>query len=98
MIISNKLLLVDFVQKHSQAVKPLNKWVDEVSAASWQSHNELKVTFPSADYVGNSRYVFNVGGNKYRVIAVVLFINGVFELRFVGTHDDYDKIKDCSEI
>lgn len=98
MIISNKLLLVDFVQKHSQAVKSLNKWVDEVSAASWQSHNELKATFPSADYVGNSRYVFNVGGNKYRVIAVVLFINGVFELRFVGTHDDYDKIKDCSEI
>lgn len=98
MIISNKLLLVDFVQKHSQAVKPLNKWATEVTSASWQSHNDLKSTFPSADYVGNGRYVFNIGGNKYRIVAVVLFVNGVFELRFVGTHNEYDKIKDCSEI
>lgn len=98
MIISNKPILVDFVQKHSQAVKPLNKWIKEVDAASWQSHNDLKDTFPSADYVGNGRYVFNIGGNKYRVVAVVLFINGVFELRFVGTHNDYGKVKNCSEI
>lgn len=98
MIISNKLLLADFVRRHSQAVRSLNKWLAEVSVALWKSHNDLKTTFPSADYVGNSRYVFNIGGNKYRIVAVVLFINGIFELRFVGTHDDYDKIKDCSEI
>ena len=90
MILSNKLLLSDFVRKHSQAV-------EKVAEAVWQSHNDVKATFPSADYVKNGRYVFNIGGNKYRIVAVVLFIGGVMELRFVGTHEEYDKI-DCSEI
>ena len=87
MILSNKLLLSDFVRKHSQAVKPLNAWVEKVAEAVWQSHNDVKATFPAADYVKN----------KYRIVAVVLFIGGVMELRFVGTHEEYDKI-DCSEI
>ena len=97
MILSNKLLLSDFVTKHSQAFKPLNAWDEKVAEAVWQSHNDVKPTFPSADYVKNGRYVFNIGGNKYRIVAVVLFIGGVMELRFVGTHEEYDKI-DCSEI
>lgn len=98
MDIANKTKLNDFVQKHSRAVKPLNKWVEEVKQASWQSHQHLKDTFPSADYVGNGRYVFNIGGNKYRIVAIVLFINGVMDIRFVGTHADYDKIQNCAEI
>ena len=62
------------------------------------THNDLKDTFPSADYVGNGRYVFNISGNNFRIVAVVLFIGGILELRFVGTHAEYDKIKNCSEI
>ncbi|WP_373104322.1 type II toxin-antitoxin system HigB family toxin [Phocaeicola plebeius] len=98
MRISNKLLLNDFVQRHSRAVKPMNKWVEEVLKAEWATHKDLKDTFPSADYVGNSRYVFNISGNNFRIVAVVLFIGGILELRFVGTHAEYDKIKNCSEI
>lgn len=48
--------------------------------------------FPSADYVKNGRYVFNIGGNNFRVVAVVIFIGGVMNIRFVGTHPEYDKI------
>ena len=48
--------------------------------------------FPSADYVKNGRYVFNIGGNNYRVVTVVIFIGGVVNVRFVGTHAEYDKI------
>ncbi len=98
MVISNKILLEAFVRKQARAAKPLNKWVEEISAASWKTHNDLKTTFPTADYVGKSRYVFNIGGNKYRLVAVVVFVGGVMEIRFVGTHDEYDKIKDCSEL
>jgi mRNA interferase HigB len=97
MIVSNKTLLDDFAQLHSQAVKPLNEWVKKIKAENWQNHNELKKTFLSADYVANGRYVFNIGGNKFRVVAVVLFIGGICEIRFVGTHDEYNKIN-CSEI
>lgn len=98
MQITNKLILDNFVQKHAKAAKPLNKWVEEVMNVNWKSHNELKRCFPTADYVKNGRYVFNIGGNNYRIVAVVMFINGVMILRFVGTHAEYDKIKDCSVI
>lgn len=98
MIIANKILLNDYVQRHSGAVKPLNRWLKEVSDAKWQNHQDLKETFPTADYVSNGRYVFNIGGNKYRLVAVVLFVGGVLEIRFIGTHADYDKIEDCSVI
>lgn len=98
MLIANKVILDDFVQKHAKAAKPLNKWVEEVAKADWQSHNDLKRCFPTADYVKNGRYVFNIGGNNYRIVAVVMFINGTMILKFVGTHAEYDKIKDCSVI
>ena len=97
MIIANKEILDDFVQSHAQAIKPLNKWVEDVKAAKWKNHTELKAMFPSADYVKNGRYVFNIGGNNYRIVAVVVFMGGVMNIRFVGTHAEYDKI-DCATI
>lgn len=63
-----------------------------MKAAEWKNHAELKKMFPSADYVKNGRYVFNIGGNNFRVVAVVIFIGGVMNIRFVGTHPEYDKI------
>ena len=98
MILDNKKILDDFVEKHAKAAKPLNKWVEEVTKAQWLRHNDLKGCFPSADYIGNGRYVFNIGGNNYRIVAVVVFVYGIMTLRFVGTHAQYDKIKDCSVI
>ena len=92
MIIANKELLDTFVQKHSQSAGPLNSWIEKVKKVIWHNHTELKKMFPSADYVKNGRYVFNIGGNNYRIVAV-----GVMNIRFVGTHSEYDKI-DCSTI
>jgi len=97
MIIANKEILDAFVQKHAQSAGPLNSWVEKVKGATWHNHSELKKIFPSADYIKNGRYVFNVGGNNYRVVAVVIFIGGVMNIRFVGTHREYDRI-DCSTI
>lgn len=92
MIIANKEILDDFVQLHTQAAKPLNKWLDDVMKAKWHQHNDIKAMFPSADYVKNGRYVFNIGGNNYRLVAVVIFVGGVVNIRFIGTHAEYDKI------
>lgn len=97
MIIANKVILDDFVQSHSQALKPLNKWIEVVVASHWKSHADVKATFPSADYVKSGRYVFNIGGNNYRLVAVVIFVGDVLNIRFIGTHAEYDKI-DCSTI
>ena len=92
MIIANKELLDAFVQKHTQSARPLNNWVEKVKGVTWYNHADMKRTFPSADYVKNGRYVFNIGGNNYRIVAVVIFIGGVMNIRFVGTHSEYDKI------
>lgn len=92
MVIANKEILDVFVQKHAQAAGPLNSWVEKVKGAIWRNHAELKQMFPSVDYVKNGRYVFNIGGNNYRVVTVVIFIGGVMNIRFVGTHPEYDKI------
>jgi mRNA interferase HigB len=92
MKILNKELLDQFSRKHTQSIKPLQRWCDTVVDAQWKTHNDLKADFPSADFVGLSRYVFNIKGNSYRVITVVTFITGFVIIRFVGTHSEYDQI------
>lgn len=60
-------LLKDFYKKHPDAESPLNRWAEYVESCDWKTHADLKDAFPSADYVGNDRYVFNISGNKYRL-------------------------------
>jgi len=97
MLIANQQILQDFANMHAGSASVINKWMTKVKAANWSSHADLKKDFPSADYIANGRYVFNIGGNKYRLVAVVLFIGNVMTLRFIGTHAEYDKI-DCATI
>ncbi len=92
MEIIQRYKLHEFVNKHANVLNPLNKWIVRISEAEWSNHNELKSDFPSADYVGNNRYVFNLKGNNYRIIVVVVFFAGELNIRFAGTHSEYDKI------
>jgi len=97
MKIWDKELLDKFIKKHLDVKTALQQWINIVEDAEWKSHNELKQDFPSADYVGNNRYVFNIRGNNYRLVTVVVFVRGMLKIRFVGTHAEYDKI-DCKTI
>lgn len=76
----------------------LEKWYDDTSQAEWKNFSDIRRDYPATDYVGNQHYVFNIRGNRYRLIVVVKFTIGRVFIRFVGTHDEYDKIKDCSII
>ena len=75
----------------------LERWYDIAEKAEWKNLSDIKVDFLSADYVGNQHYVFNIGGNKFRLVVVVKFVMGYVFIRFVGTHKQYDKI-DASNI
>lgn len=75
----------------------LERWYDIAEKAEWKNLSEIKVDFPATDYVGNQHYVFNIKGNNYRLVVVVKFTIGYIFIRFVGTHEEYDKI-DCSTI
>jgi len=62
-----------------------------------QPHNgkiimSYMLIFPSADYVGNGRVIFNIKGNDYRLIVIVLYVINVVEVRWIGTHAEYNKI------
>lgn len=81
----------------ADAEQAIERWYDIVSDAEWSNFSDMRIDFPSADYVGNQHYVFNIHGNKYRLVVVVKFTIGYVYIRFVGTHSQYDRI-DCSTI
>lgn len=70
----------------------------KVTRADWNSLADIKQDFNSADYVGNNRYVFNIDGNNFRLVAIVIFLAHKVYIRFIGTHPEYDKIKDIKNI
>lgn len=97
-IVSHRKLKEFYEQPGREDAKiALERWYEKAEAAMWHSLSDIKVDYPSTDYVGNQRYVFNIRGNKYRLVVVVKFTIGHIFVRFVGTHSDYDKI-DCSTI
>ena len=91
-------MIRDFIAKHADADVPLRDWYKRVTKADWNTFADMKQTFNTVDYVGNDRYVFDIKGNNYRVVAIVLFVNKKVYMLFVGTHDEYDKIKDIKNI
>lgn len=82
---------------HEDARVALERWYNIVEKALWKNLSDIKVDFPATDYVGNQHYVFNIRGNRYRLVVVIKFTIGYLYIRFVGTHEEYDKIN-CSTI
>ena len=91
--------LVEFYSSegHGDSQTALERWYDIAENAEWKNLSDIKVDFPATDYVGNQHYVFNIRGNKYRLVVVVKFMIGHVFIRFVGTHSEYDRI-DASTI
>ena len=90
--------IIEFSEKYVDAEIPLNFWYHTVSAKDWKGFHDVKQSFNSVDYVGNNRYVFNIKGNDYRLIAIISFNAKKVYIRFIGTHSEYDKIKDIKNI
>ena len=88
-VISRKRLR-EFAAKHPPAKAPLDAWYAEASRADWASFADVKARYGSADMVGGNRVVFNIGGNKYRLIVKVAYQCRTVYVRFVGTHAEYD--------
>ena len=86
--------LVEFYEAegHGDSKTALERWYVIAEKAEWHNLSDIKVDFPSVDYVGNQHYVFNIKGNRYRFVVVVKFTIGHLFIRFVGTHSEYDKI------
>ncbi|HTW94310.1 MAG TPA: type II toxin-antitoxin system HigB family toxin [Tepidisphaeraceae bacterium] len=83
--------------KYFDAEQPLKAWFREASKATWANPLVVKAMYRSASIVGNSRVVFNIAGNKYRLVVQVNYAYQIIYVRFVGTHQQYDQI-DVTEV
>lgn len=77
---------------HADSEQQLKAWFEEAQAAQWQSPAEIKEHYRSASILKNGRVVFNIAGNKYRLVVAVLFSSQIVLIKFVGTHEAYNKI------
>ncbi|MCS6271854.1 type II toxin-antitoxin system HigB family toxin [Shewanella baltica] len=83
--------------KYRDAEQPLKAWFDECKHADWKSSHDIKALYRHASIVANNRAVFNIHGNKYRLIVAVNYQFSMCYIRFLGTHAEYDKV-DASTI
>ena len=85
-------MLREFWEKHPDASLPLQTWFQDVARANWTGSADIKATFRNASFLANNRVVFNIKGNHYRLAVIVVYQHGVIFIRFVGTHEEYDRI------
>ena len=91
MRILNQRCCIDFYSLTRKAEPPLKAWITTVRCASWRNFADVRRTYRSADKVGRL-LVFNVGGNKYRVLATPNFSFGWVKIERVLTHEEYDRL------
>lgn len=82
----------DFYKKHQDAEQSLRAWYYEVKAQNWQLPRDVKTRYKNASILKNNRIVFNISGNKYRLIVAVKYELKIVYVRFIGVHSEYDKI------
>ena len=84
--------LREYWEKEPDSKEALSAWHQEALAASWKGPAEIKKQYRSASILKDSRVVFNICGNKYRLIVKINYTIGICFVRFVGTHKEYDKV------
>lgn len=93
MQILSKRALRQFWEIHPQAEAPLRTWYMLVDKAEWNTPNEIKALFgANVDFVADNRVIFDIGGNKFRLIVHVSYPFRRVLVKFVGTHAEYDRI------
>jgi len=84
-------VITSYGRKNAQAREALKVWFAQVQLCTWTNHNDLLADFATADYIGQGRYVFDIKGNLYRLVASVLSSLQTVDIRRIMTHADYSK-------
>lgn len=87
-----KRTLREFWEKHSDAEAPLLAWYREVEQEEWDTPAKVKEKYRNASILGDKRVVFNIRGNRYRLVVLINYPARIVYVRFIGTHAEYDKI------
>lgn len=87
-----KKILREFWEKHADAEDQLKTWYKEASKAKWNNPTEIKEEYIKASILKGGRVVFNICGNKYRLVVDINYLRHWVFIRFIGTHSEYDNI------
>lgn len=87
-----KKTLFDFWKNNKDAEQPLRAWYHEAKIAAWTKPSDIKKLFADASILKKSRVVFNIAGNKYRLIVAIRYEFKIIYIRFIGTHKQYNEI------
>lgn len=90
-IISRKTLK-EFWDRHPDARQPLQAWYIDTKQALWKSPSDIKEVYRNASVIANNRAVINIKGIKYRLVVAIRYEYGIVTIRFVGTHQEYERI------
>jgi mRNA interferase HigB len=92
-----KRTLKEYGERESEAAAALSAWYHEAKAAEWKSPADVKAKYRSASILKGGRVVFNIAGNKYRLVVWIDYECAIVFIRFIGTHAEYDEI-DAEEV
>ena len=70
----------------------MRAWYQDASQAQWKTPEDIKTIYASASIIAGNRVVFNIKGNRYRLIVAINYQYGIIYIRFIGSHQDYDKV------
>jgi mRNA interferase HigB len=84
--------LREFWEKHPDAEQPLRAWYANARQAGWKTPADVKMDYGNASLLANNRVVFNIKGNRYRLVVAIDYQYAAIYIRFVGTHREYDRV------
>jgi mRNA interferase HigB len=90
--IINRRAILEYCKIYPAAKLALLVWYQKLSKSGFLNFNELKKTFPDASLVGDDRVIFNIMGNRFRLIVRIVFVYKVIQVKWFGTHNEYDRI------
>lgn len=84
--------LKEFWESHPDARSSLESWFADVRHANWRKPDDIKAVYRNASIIGSNRVVFNVKGNRYRLVVCVQYTYQIVFIRFIGTHQEYGRV------
>lgn len=91
MIVVGKKLIFDYLKRYANAKCSFEMWVAEVERADWKTPQDIKARYSTASFLHNNLVVFNIKGNSYRLVVIVLYEESVVRIKWIGTHSEYGK-------
>lgn len=79
------------MRKHAGSRKALEAWYAEAERSDWQTPQDIKNRYASADFLADNRVIFNIKGNHFRLVVKVRYQNSIVVVEWVGTHAEYSK-------